>query len=44
MLSEGTVSVDDLHFIHRVDTAQEVIGVIRDSGLLPAQSLPLGST
>ncbi len=45
LLSEGTIGIDDVHFIHRVDTAQEVIGVIRDAGLLPAAaSLPLGPT
>jgi uncharacterized protein (TIGR00730 family) len=42
MLDEGTISIEDVHFIHRVDTAQDVIRVIRDSGLMPAQSLPLG--
>ncbi|HET7203175.1 MAG TPA: TIGR00730 family Rossman fold protein [Steroidobacteraceae bacterium] len=44
MLHEGTISIEDLHFIHRVDTAQEVIRVIRESGLMPAPSLPLGPT
>jgi hypothetical protein len=36
MLAQGTVSPEDLRFIRRVETAEEVIGVIREAGLLPA--------
>jgi hypothetical protein len=36
MLAEGTVSPEDVQFIHRVETAEDVIGVIREAGLLPA--------
>jgi len=36
MLAEGTVSPEDVQFIHRVETAEEVIRVIREAGLLPA--------
>jgi len=36
MLAEGTVSPEDVHFIHRVETAEDVIRVIREAGLLPA--------
>jgi predicted Rossmann-fold nucleotide-binding protein len=35
LLSEGTISLEDLQFIHRVDTAEEVIRVVRESGLCP---------
>jgi uncharacterized protein (TIGR00730 family) len=36
MLAEGTVSPEDVQFIHRVETAEDVIRVIREAGLLPA--------
>jgi uncharacterized protein (TIGR00730 family) len=36
MLAEGTVSPEDVQFIHRVETAEDVIQVIREAGLLPA--------
>jgi len=36
MLAQGTVSPEDLQFIHRVETAEDVIRVIREAGLLPA--------
>jgi uncharacterized protein (TIGR00730 family) len=35
MLAEGTVSPDDVQFIHRVETAEDVIRVIGEAGLLP---------
>ena len=36
MLAEGTVSPDDVQFIHQAETAEDVIRVIREAGLLPA--------
>jgi hypothetical protein len=36
LLQEGTISLEDLQFIHRVDTAEDVVRVIREAGLLPA--------
>ena len=42
LLEAGTISHEDVGFIQRVDTAADVIRVIRDSGLMPEQSLPLG--
>jgi uncharacterized protein (TIGR00730 family) len=36
LLKEGTISLEDLQFIHRVDTAEDVVRVIREAGLLPA--------
>jgi uncharacterized protein (TIGR00730 family) len=36
MLAQGTVSPEDVQFIHRVETAEDVIRVIREAGLLPA--------
>ena len=30
------ISLEDLQFIHRVDTAEDVVRVIREAGLLPA--------
>jgi hypothetical protein len=36
MLAQGTVSPEDVRFIHRVETAEEVISVIRDAGRMPA--------
>jgi uncharacterized protein (TIGR00730 family) len=35
MIREGTLSPDDAQFIHRVDTAADVVRVIREAGLLP---------
>jgi len=35
MLREGTISAEDVQFIHPVDTAEDVIRVIREAGLLP---------
>ena len=42
LLEAGTISHEDVGFIQRVDTAVDVVRVIRDSGLMPEQSLPLG--
>jgi hypothetical protein len=36
LLKEGTISLEDLQFIHRVDTAEDVVRVIREAGLMPA--------
>jgi uncharacterized protein (TIGR00730 family) len=36
MMRYGTLSADEIEFIHRVDSAPEVVQVIRDAGLLPA--------
>jgi predicted Rossmann-fold nucleotide-binding protein len=36
LLKEGTISLEDLQFIHRVDTAEDVVRVIREAGLTPA--------
>ena len=36
LLTEGTISPEDVQFIHRVDTAEDVVRVIRDAGLRPA--------
>ncbi|HEX9208603.1 MAG TPA: TIGR00730 family Rossman fold protein [Steroidobacteraceae bacterium] len=38
MLKEGTISPEDVKFIHRANTADEVIDVIREAGLLPQVS------
>jgi uncharacterized protein (TIGR00730 family) len=35
MLREGTISPEDLQLIHPVDTAADVIRIIREAGLLP---------
>jgi uncharacterized protein (TIGR00730 family) len=35
MLAEGTISPEDVQFMHRVDTAEDVIRIIREAGLLP---------
>ena len=35
LLKEGTISLEDLQFIHRVDTAEDVVRVIREAGLIP---------
>jgi uncharacterized protein (TIGR00730 family) len=35
MLKEGTISPEDVQFIHPVDTAEDVIRIIREAGLLP---------
>lgn len=35
MLQEGTISAEDMRFIHRANSADEVIEVIRQAGLLP---------
>jgi uncharacterized protein (TIGR00730 family) len=35
MLQEGTISPEDLQFIHPVDTAGDVIRIIGEAGLLP---------
>jgi uncharacterized protein (TIGR00730 family) len=35
MIREGTLSPADAQFIHRADTAAEVVRVIREAGLLP---------
>jgi len=35
MLKEGTISAEDVQFIHPVDTADDVIRIIREAGLLP---------
>jgi len=35
MIREGTLSPDDAQFIHRADSAAEVVQVIREAGLLP---------
>jgi uncharacterized protein (TIGR00730 family) len=35
MIREGTLSPEDAQFIHRADTAAEVVRVIREAGLLP---------
>jgi len=35
MIREGTLSPTDAQFIHRADTAAEVVRVIREAGLLP---------
>ena len=43
MLAEGTVSPEDVHFIHQVETAEDVIRVIRNAGLLPASAEARGS-
>ena len=43
MLAEGTVSPEDVQFIHQVETAEDVIRVIRDAGLLPASAEARGS-
>jgi hypothetical protein len=37
MLAEGTVGLEEVEFIHRVETAEEVLRVIAGAGLLPAQ-------
>jgi uncharacterized protein (TIGR00730 family) len=37
MIREGTLSPDDAQFIHRADTAAEVVRVIREAGLLPGK-------
>jgi len=39
MLKEGTISAEDVQFIHPVDTAEDVIRVIREAGLLPDPAL-----
>ena len=44
MLAEGTVSPEDVQFIHRVETAEDVIRVIREAGLLPAPRPAAAST
>jgi uncharacterized protein (TIGR00730 family) len=36
LLKEGTIGLEDLQFIHRVDTADDVVRVIREAGLKPA--------
>ncbi len=36
LLREGTISPEDLQFIHRVDTAEDVLRVIHEAGLMPA--------
>ena len=33
LLVEGTISPEDVQFIHRVDTAEDVVRVIREAGL-----------
>jgi hypothetical protein len=38
MIREGTLSPDDAPFVHRVDTAEDVVRIIREAGLLPAKS------
>jgi hypothetical protein len=35
MIREGTLSLEDARFIHSADTAEDVIQVIREAGLLP---------
>jgi hypothetical protein len=35
MLKEGTISLEDLQFIHRVDTASEVVRIIQEAGVVP---------
>jgi uncharacterized protein (TIGR00730 family) len=35
MLAEGTVSPEDVQFVHRVEKAEDVIRVIGEAGLLP---------
>jgi uncharacterized protein (TIGR00730 family) len=35
MIREGTLSPEDAQFIHRADTAADVVRVIREAGLLP---------
>jgi len=35
MIREGTLSPDDAQFVHQVDTAADVVRVIREAGLLP---------
>jgi len=35
MIRQGTLEEQEARFVRRVDTAQGVIGVIREAGLLP---------
>jgi uncharacterized protein (TIGR00730 family) len=39
LLEAGTIRPDETGFIHRADSAQDVMRVIRDAGLLPARGL-----
>jgi uncharacterized protein (TIGR00730 family) len=36
LLKEGTISPEDVQFIHRVEAAEDVVRVIREAGLIPA--------
>jgi uncharacterized protein (TIGR00730 family) len=36
MIREGTLTLEDAQFVRRVDSADEVVRVIREAGLLPA--------
>lgn len=36
MLKVGTISIEDVEFIRRVDSADEVVRIIREAGLAPA--------
>lgn len=35
MLKEGTISLEDVQFIHRVDTASDVVRIIQEAGVVP---------
>jgi predicted Rossmann-fold nucleotide-binding protein len=37
LLGEGTISPEDLQFLHRVETAEDVVRVIRHAGLRTAE-------
>jgi len=38
MIREGTLSVEDAQFVQRVDTAEDVVRIIREAGLLPGKA------
>jgi hypothetical protein len=35
MLKEGTISLEDVQFIHRADTAEETVRIIQEAGVVP---------
>jgi predicted Rossmann-fold nucleotide-binding protein len=35
MIRYGTLSPEETQFMHRVDRAEDVVGIIREAGLLP---------
>jgi len=38
MIREGTLSAEDAQFVHRVDTAEDVVRIIGEAGLLPGKA------